>query len=695
MNKPRYIYIDFEFNQTSEENVNLVCCALSDSQTNKKESFWLHNDQSEKDRLRSYLIDKKDVCVFQSWSVVAEARCFYALGLNPSEFTWIDQFLEYRCLLNHSDLQFGKHLIDGKVHRNPASPFDKRFKKPEDNLGAALYKLLNVKIDTQHKEFMRDVIIDGRYVEKYKDDILNYCISDIDYLPDAFRAIVDIYKQRLNKSNLMSLRDEMFRRSDYAARTAIMESVGYPINIEATRNFSKSVQDILNDVASDINEQFPDLMPFERNRANRRYVFKQDKAREQVDRYCRQNNITNWPRSEKTGEYSLAVDAYSKFFQYRHDFPRGNYFAQVLRYKKTDQHMNGFKPKAKPINCWEGTDILKNKDKANKMRRTFFDSVGSDGRSRPYFNIFGSQSSRSQPPATFYLPLKAAWMRSFIEPRPGRSIIGIDFGQQEFLLKGLMANDKEMLKAYESGDVYLYFGKKTGGIPKDATKEHPLRDKYKSTTLGIQFLMTKFGLSIKLTNDTGEFHSEDDAQDLIDQFNDLYEVAAEHSNELVEEYHEKGYVKLPCGYYMWGRNPNDRSVANCPVQGFGASIMRKAVELAQDRGLTVIYTLHDQLNIECDLKHIERDTCILAECMDEAFRFYMPKSLKKKANIRLDADIWGPDLEVEKYSFYYNTICGKKELPVKQQKIYIDKRSATEYERFKKYFVNRYHTELL
>ena len=542
---------------------------------------------------------------------------------------------------------------------------------------------------------MRDVIIDGRYVEEYKEDILNYCISDIDYLPDAFRAMVEIYKKRLNKSNLMLLKDEIFKRGEYAARTAKMENIGYPVNIEATRNFSKSVQDILNEVAEDINEQFPDIMPFERNRANRRYVFKQDKAKREIDKYCRQNNITNWPRSEKTGEYSLAVDAYAKFFQYRHDFPRGNYFAQVLRYKKTEQHMNGFKPKKKPVNCWEGTDILKNKDKANKMRRTFFDSVGSDGRSRPYFNIYGSQSSRSQPPATFYLPLKAAWQRVLIEPNPGRVIIGIDFGQQEFFLKGLMSNDKEMLKAYESGDVYLYFGKKTGGIPKDATKDHPMRDKYKSTTLGIQFLMTKFGLSIKLTNDTGEFHSEEDAQDLIDQFNDLYEIAAEHSVEIVEEYHDKGYVKLPCGYYMWDRNPNDRSVANCPVQGFGASIMRMGVGLAQDRGLDIIYTLHDCLNLECDYDKRKESAILLAQCMDEAFRYYIPKSLKNIASIRLDCDIWGPDCNEEKYELNYSNQYGNFTMPVKQQTLYIDKRSVSEYERFKKYFVNRYHTELL
>lgn len=698
MSKPYYIALDFEFNNTKEEKVNIVCCSVKDLNTNEVQSFWTHNNKTDLISLKNLLTKYNNLgCVFLSYSVVAEGRCFYSMGLNPVDFTWFDLFLEYRCLLNHSDLQFGKQLIDGKVYRNPPHRFDKKFKKPEDNLGAALYKLLNLKIDTKHKEFMRDVIIDGRYVEDYKEDILAYCESDIEYLFPLFKKMVEIYKQRLKPNNLKLLKSEMIKRGEFSARTAIIESIGYPVNVEATRNFSKSVSDILNEVAEDINEQFPSLMPFERNKASRKYVFKQDKAKKQIEKYCKENNINNWDRSEKTGEYSLSVDAYSKFFHYRHNFPRGNYFAQILRYKKTEQHMNGFKPKKKPINCWPDTDILKAKDKSNKMRRTFFDSVGSDGRSRPYFNIYGAQSSRSQPPATFFIPLKAAWMRSLIESRPGKCMVSIDYGQQEFLLKGLMSGDKEMIKAYQSGDVYLYFGKKVGGIPKDASKKHPMREKYKSTTLGIQFLMTKFGLAKKLTNDTGEFHDEEDAQILIDEFNDLYEVGSDHSEEIIETYHKQKYIKLPCGWYMWDRNPNDRSAANCPVQGFGASIMRLAVAYAQEAGLKVVYTLHDCLYIECNTGEENESVKLLATCMDKAFRYYFKDSDKHNADIRLDADMWSRDFDSNEvnYTLKYDTDFGEREISIKKQQIYIDGRSVDEYERFKKYFVDRFNVHLL
>ena len=58
-------------------------------------------------------------------------------------------------------------------------------------------------------------------------------------------------------------------------------------------------------------------------------------------------------------------------------------------------------------------------------------------------------------------------MRSLCRPPKGKIIVGIDYKSEEFLISGLLANDKNMLDAYESGDVYLYFAKLAGAVPKD------------------------------------------------------------------------------------------------------------------------------------------------------------------------------------------------------------------------------------
>ena len=102
-------------------------------------------------------------------------------------------------------------------------------------------------------------------------------------------------------------------------------------------------------------------------------------------------------------------------------------------------------------------------------------------------NIYGAQSSRSQPAATGFLFLKPAWMRSLCQPNRGRAIASFDYGSQEFLISALVSKDKNMLWAYASGDVYLALAKLAGAVPQDGTKSEykAERDLFKATTLGI------------------------------------------------------------------------------------------------------------------------------------------------------------------------------------------------------------------
>ena len=124
-----------------------------------------------------------------------------------------------------------------------------------------------------------------------------------------------------------------------------------------------------------------------------------------------------------------------------------------------------------------------------------------------------------------------------------------------------------------------------------------------------------------------------------------------------------------------------------PTQGFSASIMRKAVQLAQDRGLSVVFTLHDAIYIEFVTLTESHHVGILAECMDEAFRFYFNDTLKDRATCRMEADVWGPDYkEVSFYSVKYNTRVGELEMEVKQQEVYLDPRGKEEYYKYETYF---------
>jgi len=683
--KNKFCFIDFEFNNTLEESLNLVCGSFATSVDYEPQTIWLHKDKMSQAKLKAkieVLIDQG--YIFVAYAVEAEARSFLALGIDPLQCKWIDLYLEYRCLLNHNHtLAYGDQLIGGRLKKTrPPSKNkwnltedDKRaqdMSKPEYNLAAAIYKLLGKRIGVEFKDETRDIIISSpkEFTSEQKEQILVYCESDIKYLPQLLKSIVAQYRILLkyHPKHLQTLMGEMLERGEYAARTAHMVSKGYPIDYDATKAFSASVPDMLWTVQNEINSLFPEIQPFEKD-GKRYIVWKQKKTRDWVAAQKHRNWMKTKPsKTHPKGQLSLSQEAFKRHYDYRHNYPKDNFGAQIVRYLTLRQNLNGFLPK-----------------KPGALKKSFWDYVGTDRRARPYFGIFGSQSSRSQPSATGFIPLKSAWMRCLIRPPTGKAICSIDYSSEEFLLSALFYVDMNMIKAYHSGDPYVWFAKEANGMPSDGTKKsHPeIREKFKSTTLGLSYDMTEFGLAKKLTVDLKRKVTETEAKRLINLFNRVFRTQYIGKQRLLRKYLKDGHLKLPCGWYMWGDNQNHRSVGNLPIQGMGASIMRKAVKYAQDKGLDVIYTLHDALYIEFDVDDVGAINK-LADSMHDAFKFYFAGSnVERYANIRMEADVWSDDLgsmgELESLTF------SNGELPIKTSNIYIDPRGVEEYEQFKKY----------
>lgn len=661
------LFLDFEFSEVTEEKVKLVCCSTITSGGYTIE-WWLHKDPEKQKELKKYL---RGFDVFISYSAIAEARSFYSLDLNPLSYEWIDLFLEYRCLTNHNDdLAYGDQLVDGKVVAKfkPKPKWERTEEdsksgfKPTHSLAEATFKLLGTIRDTEHKEKMRKLIISNpaSYSPEDRLAIMAYCTEDVKDLKPMFIKVKEKYKELDYKiEGEETLISEMKLRGRFSALTSIMESKGYPIDIKKTKNFSKHVGNILFDCQREINNLFPEIRPFRWNKKNQKYTWDQNATRDWVEK---NHDVNGWMKTD-TGNISLALEAFTRFYDFKHDYPTDNFGAQMVRYLKLKQTLYGFVPSP------------------DKEKKTFWHSVGSDGRVRPYTNIYGAQSSRSQPSSTGFMFLKPAWMRALVQPAEGKAMAGIDYGSQEFFLSALLSSDDEMIDAYLSGDPYFAFAKKSGAVPADAKKEDhkAVRDLFKATVLGISYLMTKYGLAIKLTSDTGQVWTEDGAQDQIDLFYSTFPCLKEYQNWLLDIYKEDKYLKLPCGWYMWGDNPNFRSASNMPIQGFGASVLRKAVDLAFERGLYVPFTLHDAVYIEYNVGE-EYKIKILADCMREAFVHYLEEDKKEfGSKIKLDPFAWSPNYEKD------------SEIEVEGMKIpisnlYIDSRSEKDYLAFSKYF---------
>lgn len=661
------LFLDFEFSEVTEEKVKLVCCTTI-TEDGETIEWWLHKNADKQNELKKYL-KKFDLHI--SYAAIAEARSFYSLGLNPLSYEWIDLFLEYRCLTNHNDeLAYGEQLVDGKVsHKFKPKPKWERTEedsktgfKPTHSLAEASFKLLGVIRDTEHKEAMRKLIINNpeSYTKEQQAAIMAYCTEDVKDLKPMFIKMKEKYKELDYKiEGEETLISEMKLRGRFSALTAIMESKGYPIDIKKTKNFSKHVGNILFDCQREINNLFPEIKPFRWNKKNQKYTWDQNATRDWIEK---NHDVNCWMKTD-TGNISLALEAFTRFYDFKHDYPTDNFGAQMVRYLKLKQTLYGFVPSP------------------DKEKKTFWHSVGSDGRVRPHTNIYGAQSSRSQPSSTGFMFLKPAWMRALVQPAEGKAMAGIDYGSQEFFLSALLSSDDEMIDAYLSGDPYFAFAKKSGAVPADAKREDhkAVRDLFKATVLGISYLMTKYGLAIKLTSDTGQVWTEDGAQDQIDLFYSTFPCLKEYQNWLMDIYKEDKYLKLPCGWYMWGDNPNFRSASNMPIQGFGASVLRKAVDLAFERGLYVPFTLHDAVYIEYNVGE-EYKIKILADCMREAFVHYLEEDKKEfGSKIKLDPFAWSPNYEKD------------SEIEVEGMKIpisnlYIDSRSEKDYLAFSKYF---------
>lgn len=659
------VYLDYEYNNTAERDLNLVCCSTTvvfEDGTSEEKDWWLHKCFFSYDLLKHYLLKHQDKTFF-AWSVEAEARSMLALDLNVLDFTFIDLFLEYRMLQNHNDeLSHGLQLIDGKVKRT--YPYGEKGKA---NLAAATYKLLNVLIDTEHKTKMRDIIIscDDALIELHKEDILLYCRSDVKNLPKLRNMITQHYSKLIPKAHLKTLASEAKLRGNYAARTAKMLEVGYPVNTEWLRNFATNVPSVLETCQRDINSQFPEgEKPFKWNKPKQRFSM----CEAIVKDWIKAKHGSDWEVT-KTKDISLALDAFTKKYQYQHEYPEGHLAAQMIRYLKLKQAMNGYNPNSE---------------------KNIFHSLGTDGRIRPYFNHYGAQSSRTQPASTAFIFLKPAWQRAIVQPSKGKAIGDYDWSSEEFLLSALCSKDRKMLEAYRSGDVYLAFGKMIGWIPQNGTKKsHKFeRDVCKSLVLGLSYLMTKYGLAHKLTEDTGKVFTEDQAQELVEQFEETFQDFSDWRAEKIALYGDEKNIRLPCGWYMFGDNENFRSVGNVPIQGLGASIMRKAVSLAQDAGLTVIFTLHDAIYIEYESgDYGSLDT--LKRCMDEAFVYYFEGEMKELAKmIRVEGNTWSPDYED-------GTITTPNGDVVTCSNIFIDPRAEKEFHLFSRYMKEGLGEELL
>ena len=83
----KFISIDFEYCESNEIHMGLICAVLQDSVTRKTLKIWLRGSPSNQKKLAKIIEGKhQEGYTFLAYNSSAEAKCFIALGLNPIKY---------------------------------------------------------------------------------------------------------------------------------------------------------------------------------------------------------------------------------------------------------------------------------------------------------------------------------------------------------------------------------------------------------------------------------------------------------------------------------------------------------------------------------------------------------------------------------------------------------------------------------
>ena len=599
--------------------------------------------------LRLLLLDNKEDIVILAYAAAAEARSLLSLGIDPLQFKWVDLYAEFRMLCNSNySIAYGNYLDEtSKVRYSTPPPYpaltEEQKKLDRDdhsetpyNLVNAVYKCLDVILDSELKEEMRNLILSKDLVKIHAsiDEIMDYCESDTKYL----RALDISISSLLAKQGIIDIREDQYERGRYSVATAMCEQLGIPIDMDLLNKIIEKTPDILDVSKQQVNKYFPFFVPeYQRPpktlKNGKVFTYVPEPAKKDMNayqEYVASLNIPNFPKTE-TKKFKCDRDTLEEFGYW-------GGLEELWKYNKTEQSLKWFNPKGTRAddiflpNLTSSSKILGNiKGNGNG----FFDRLGSDNAVRPYYGIFGTQTGRNAAKAKTFPLAMSSWLRAIIKPPKDEVIISCDFSQQEVYVAAILSGDSNLLDAYKSGDVYLEFAFMAGlairqgksfyealidGVNVKTIKEAQKkvhkdeRNLCKSTVLGLQYGMGKAKLNTKLRLDTGEDVSMEKTEELISAHKTTFSTFWKWVYEISERYKDRVPLITTDGWILFCDNPVMTSVRNFLVQANSASITRIAIVKLVEQNVKVMCGLHDAIyvrglaiNRDSLIKDIERE----------------------------------------------------------------------------------------
>lgn len=285
-----------------------------------------------------------------------------------------------------------------------------------------------------------------------------------------------------------------------------------------------------------------------------------------------------------------------------------------------------------------------------KLKSTYCDglikAVASDGRIHTFFNQVEARTGRisSLEPNLQNIPIRTELgreMRRFFVADEGKVIVDADYSQIELRVLSDLANDENMINAFNSGeDIHTATAAQVFNMPKEfVTKQ--MRSSAKAVNFGIVYGIGAFSLA----KDIGVTRKQ--AQEYIDSYLETYSGVKDYMQRVIELAKDKGYSETLFNRRRYlpelnSSNHNikaagERIARNMPIQGTAADIIKIAMIKVDERlsrenvDAKLILQVHDELIVESSESDSQRVLEILTEEMENA--------CKMKVKLRADGCI--------------------------------------------------------
>lgn len=299
-----------------------------------------------------------------------------------------------------------------------------------------------------------------------------------------------------------------------------------------------------------------------------------------------------------------------------------------------------------------------------KLRESFTQKlpheVKQDGKIHPWHNTWGAATGRftCSTPNTQQIPAKRPEVRQlFLSTGPDRILVSIDYSQIELRVLAHMANEKELIKAFEEGrDIHsttaamISAGKYTyEDIETDkdteGSEQQKLRKQAKVVNFGIVYGMSAGGLS-----DTLEI-TKKEAQVIIDNYFKGYPGIERYMDEQKRTARKQGFVtgifgrkrRLHSDYKSKDRFHHfraDRQAGNFPIQESAGSILKKAIvdlqSVLPELDSYILLQVHDELVFDCPKDISREDLYRIKETMENAVKLIVPV----RCDVELNPERW-------------------------------------------------------